>query len=451
MKKLLTTFIAILLGFNFSTFAATPIMPYSLEHVHGSSIVELGNGDILAVWFRAERERRDDDGQIEGAIWNAENGWSSHTVVAKTQNLPDTNPTVFIDQDGVLQLMWVAIQGNEWGGAILMQQRSEDYQHSQPGQIVWQAPQMVSVKPANDYDEGNPTAYETTLYAGYQSLRTQPLPELGNITWEAWALPYCLAVHDEAICHTWIQELQNKVIGVKHDGTLINIANPMETEIEEADTPDGHSYLPGRGGDRVRRSIGWMTRNFPLQLDSGRILLPLYSDFQEMSMVAISDDQGKTWHTSQPIVGFYNVQPSFIAKENGDIVAYMRDNGRVQRVYESTSRDKGETWTPAINNAYLAESGSGLQVLKLENDLWTMLVNDLVQDRYRLSLYISNNEGDSWQHAQIIAYDADGLDRFSYPAMLEDNGLLHITYTHQKRGTTDEKAILHTMLPVKAL
>src|SRR6202043_3628604 len=46
-----------------------------------------------------------------------------------------------------------------------------------------------------------------------------------------------------------------------------------------------------------------MTRIKPLKLASGRILLPLYSDGFNMAIVAISDDDGDTWHASLPIVG----------------------------------------------------------------------------------------------------------------------------------------------------
>jgi len=43
------------------------IFPFQNEHVHGSSIVVLPNGDMLAVWFQGSGERTADDVRIMGA------------------------------------------------------------------------------------------------------------------------------------------------------------------------------------------------------------------------------------------------------------------------------------------------------------------------------------------------------------------------------------------------
>jgi hypothetical protein len=69
--------------------------------------------------------------------------------------------------------------------------------------------------------------------------------------------------------------------------------------------------------DLSKRSTGWMTRIKPLRLSNGRILLPLYSDGYSMSMVALSDDDGETWHPSLPIAGRGNVQPALAQKRTG--------------------------------------------------------------------------------------------------------------------------------------
>ena len=50
--------------------------------------------------------------------------------------------------------------------------------------------------------------------------------------------------------------------------------------------------------DKLKRQLGWMTRTQPLMLDSGRILLPLYSDGFNVSLMAYTDDNGETWNAS---------------------------------------------------------------------------------------------------------------------------------------------------------
>jgi hypothetical protein len=40
-----------------ATISGEFIYPYQSEHVHGSSIVSLPNGDLLAAWFQGSGER----------------------------------------------------------------------------------------------------------------------------------------------------------------------------------------------------------------------------------------------------------------------------------------------------------------------------------------------------------------------------------------------------------
>jgi hypothetical protein len=73
--------------------------------------------------------------------------------------------------------------------------------------------------------------------------------------------------------------------------------------------------------------MGWMTRVHPFVLDNKRIIVPLYSDGFDFSIMAISDDGGRTWQASRPLISFGGVQPSLVQKRDGTLVAYMRDNG----------------------------------------------------------------------------------------------------------------------------
>ncbi|HSH16529.1 MAG TPA: exo-alpha-sialidase, partial [Verrucomicrobiae bacterium] len=48
-------------------FQSRLIFPAQEQHVHSSSLVELPNGDLLAVWFHGSGERTADDVVIQGA------------------------------------------------------------------------------------------------------------------------------------------------------------------------------------------------------------------------------------------------------------------------------------------------------------------------------------------------------------------------------------------------
>jgi len=204
------------------------------------SCLDLSNYYVAHVRKR-DGERRNDDSQIEGAIFdNSVGNWSDFVIVGKTKSLPNCNPALFVDRDGVLHLIWISPQGNHWDGSILFHRRSTNYQFKHPGDIEWTPPEMISVKPANEYVEGNPTEYERLVYDGYRYLRTEPIPELGGQTWEDWQVEPCSQVpgRDPQECLEWIPDLQDEVIGPN-----INISNPMEDEVTE--TPYWHSFLPG--------------------------------------------------------------------------------------------------------------------------------------------------------------------------------------------------------------
>ncbi|MEO8415702.1 MAG: sialidase family protein, partial [Ginsengibacter sp.] len=195
--------------------------------------------------------------------------------------------------------------------------------------------------------------------------------------------------------------------------------------------------------DLEKRSTGWMTRIKALKLAGDRILLPLYSDGFNMSMVAISDDDGDTWHASLPIVGRGNVQPALVQKKNGNILAFMRDNGDApSRVQMSESADNGYSWSAAQKTNIPNEASVELLVCK--DGRWAFVGNDEDDGRYRISLYLSDDEGQSWQWKRTLENDQEKNGRFSYPCLIQtDDGLLHISYSYSiGKGTESIKYVV---------
>src|SRR5205814_8471859 len=111
----------------------------------------------------------------------------------------------------------------------------------------------------------------------------------------------------------------------------------------------GESWLDAmhsRASDKLERRLGWMTRAHPFVLDRQRLIVPLYSDGFSFSLMAISDDWGKNWKTSTPLIAGGNIQPSIVKKKDGTLLTLMRDNGPPpKRLHRSESRDRGETWS----------------------------------------------------------------------------------------------------------
>ena len=356
------------------------IFPLQENHVHSSSIVELPNGDILSCWFEGSGERNADDVKIKGA--RLKNGEKQW---GKPFLLADTPE--FPDCNPVLFLN----PKNElflfW--IVIKSNRWEEsilkykksIQYESYGPPVWSWQDIILLKPGEDFKKST-------------ELKFNELPERG-VGWGEYAPLY-------------------------------------EKMLVEA------------AGDKTKRQSGWMTRTKPLLLNSGRILLPLYSDGFNFSIIAYSDDNGNRWKTSDPIVGYGNVQPSLTQRKNGDIVALMRDNGdRPNRVIQSISSDQGENWS-TVKDLNIYNPGSSLHTLHLSGEKWLMVNNNLEHGRNILNLNQSLDEGETWESIFEIENSDNQKDSFSYPTIIySKKKQIHLTYSYSSRG---QKTIMHAII-----
>lgn len=184
--------------------------------------------------------------------------------------------------------------------------------------------------------------------------------------------------------------------------------------------------------DRYFSRMGWMTRAHPVQLPSGRIIVPLYSDGYDFSLMTLTDDGGKTWSTSNPVVGPGAVQPTVVRRRDGSLVAYMRDNGPPpKRVLMSTSKDEGVTWTGAADTS-IPNPGSGLEAIVLRDGRWVMIYNDTEKGRHSLAVSLSADEGATWSRTRHLELDNSGrgAGSFHYPSIVQArDGSMHATYS----------------------
>lgn len=362
------------------------IFPFQNEHVHGSSIVMLPGGDMLAAWFQGSGERTADDVRVMGArLKKGAKTWSAPFLMADTKGIPDCNPVLFLNRKGKLFLFWIAVAANKWEYSILRFRTSSNYSGNDAP--VWEWQDNILLKP----DESFVKEVE-------KKFKEMPDNQAG---WAAYAPQY--------------------------DDMILSASK-----------------------DLMKRSFGWMTRIHPITLGSGRILLPLYSDGFNFSMVAISDDDGATWRPSLPIVGRGPIQPALAVKKNGTIVAYMRDSGDApNRVHVSTSADNGESWT--VSNKTDIPNEASVELCALKDGKWAFLGNDINDGRYKFSLYLSDDEGESWKWKFPVENDTEKKGSFSYPCLIQtDDGLLHMSYSYSLG--TGKKTIKHVVIdPSKIL
>ncbi|MBX3422481.1 MAG: exo-alpha-sialidase [Pirellulaceae bacterium] len=180
--------------------------------------------------------------------------------------------------------------------------------------------------------------------------------------------------------------------------------------------------------DKLYQRLGWQGRCKPTVLPSGRILLPLYSDTFSFSIMAISDDRGLTWHASEPLMGFGNIQPSVLRRNDGTLVAYMRENGPRRQVRVSESSDDGQTWGP-VGTIPIANPGSGLDAVQTRSGNWLLISNNTIVGRNRLAISVSKDEGQSWPITVLLEDQPKGA--YHYPAIIQTrDGKIHAVYSY---------------------
>jgi len=302
--------------------------------------------------------------------------------MADTPNLPDCNPVLFIDSEKTLWLFWIIVQDNEWGGSLLKYRTSRDYEGIGPPNWDWQ-----------------------------DVIHTRP----------------------EKLAEHFIKLLE----GAEEKLAPLIVAMPgLKDEIE--------AIRVGVNNKRTTR-LGWMTRIRPIITSDQRIMLGLYSDVFNCSLAAWTSDGGKTWECSEPILHpevnmLGNVQPSFAERKNGEIVAYMRDNGIPNYVRTAVSRDGGRTWGDHGMEQSIRDSGSSVAVEVLKSGAWILVNNDLIDGRHEISVHLSSDEGKTWSHKALIEQAEKDKGSFSYPCTLQtSDGNIHVTYSYKRddiKGST---------------
>ena len=126
------------------------IFPLQKQHVHGSSIVGLPNGDMLVTWFQGSGERHADDVQIMGArLTKGSNTWSTPFLLADTPFIPDCNPVLFLNHEKKLFLVWIAVQANQWEESVLRVLTTTYYIKEGPPNWTWQ--DNILLKPGEEF------------------------------------------------------------------------------------------------------------------------------------------------------------------------------------------------------------------------------------------------------------------------------------------------------------
>lgn len=407
------------------------IFPFQDKHCHASSIAELPNHDLLVVWFQGSGERTADDVKIMGARLNHRTGvWCEPFIMTDTPEFPDINPVLFIDKSERLWLVWYTVLAYQWESSLLKYRISENYMQK-TGAPEWKWQDVIHVKADGSAPEGigKNDFFVKTLERKYSEYH-ESLVASGAI------LPGGNGTVTEEM---WNSAIARYFENAKGTG-FIRPGTDVDENGEKVKTDLGYPLL---------RRIGWQTRNKPIFIGK-KMLLPLYSDGFDFSLIAITNDQGATWSFSEPIVGAGSIQPALLLCKDSTITALMRDNGPApHRLMRSTSSDVGKTWS-TVTDTEIPNPGSAADVITLKSGNWAMVLNDTDDGRHRLSVWLSEDEGQTWPFRKSLVDAIPGSEtRAHYPAIIQgSDGLLHVSYTNQipaKDGKGNVKNIAHAV------
>ena len=395
------------------------VLPFIDSHVHGATIVELPNGDFLSAWFQGSGERWSDDVAIMGArLDKTTKTWSESFLMADVPDFPDINPVLFIDAEERLWLVWYTVIANQWSTSLLKYRISEDYLEA--GAPTWDWQDVIHVKPGDESGNG------IQLNDKFVKSVERQIEEIANTLTDTSHI---------SLWYKWGDRMLSKARGEDFmtRGTLIDSVNGNKNQ------KMGYPYF---------RRMGWQTKNKAVIVDHKRIILPLYSDGFDFSIMAITDNGGKNWIFSEPLVGAGNIQPSIVFKSDGTMLAYMRDNGPPpEKMQVAHSADKGLSWS-IVKDSDLPNPGSGADFVTLENGHWLAAYNDGLHGngRQSLAISISINEGESWDFTRHVERETKGENEatsFAYPSVIQaKDRSIHLVYSYQKpheNGISQEK------------
>jgi predicted neuraminidase len=344
--------------------SAELIFPLRSDHNHAPGVVECPSGDLFVTWYRGSGERTADDVAVYGA-------WRKMGSAAWGEPVMLADTPGFPDCNTALfidstQRLWLFYP------TILAN--------------TWESC-LTNFKVASRFSEPGPPSWERE---GIILLKPDDFSAEANSLLD------------------------------KHIASL-----QVELSAERKARLDG---LRKRLGDKLFQRLGWQPRCKPTLLPSGRMLLPLYSDTFSISIMAITDDGGKTWMAGKPLIGFGNIQPAVLRRGDGTLVAYMRENGGRRKVRVAESKDDGVTWGP-VGVSELPNPGSGLDGVRLASGTWLLVYNDTTQGRSSLAVSLSADEGRTWSATRHLEKEATGS--YHYPAVTQGaDGTIHCVYSY---------------------
>lgn len=175
---------------------------------------------------------------------------------------------------------------------------------------------------------------------------------------------------------------------------------------------------------------GFLAKNKPIKLSSGKIVVPIYSEIEFCPYVIIVDDINRcieSKYVAETMARGKAIQPVIVELEPKKLLMYCRTNQGT--IWKSISYNDGFTWS-ICEPTIIPNPNSAIDLLKISSGELIMVFNSSEKDRHSLRVALSSNGGDTWSYFKDIE---KGKGEYSYPCLIQDsNKSFHIVYTESR-------------------
>lgn len=146
-------------------------------------------------------------------------------------------------------------------------------------------------------------------------------------------------------------------------------------------------------------NLSTLAKGLPVFFDNGDIGLPVYHEmagkFGELLVLSATGEVRRKIRLDH---GSRSLQPVIVVKDAQQAVALQRFAGETTppRAWRSETRDAGRSWSP-VEASGLANPNSALAALALDDGRLIAVANDTEDERLRLSLLASEDDGRHWR------------------------------------------------------
>ncbi|NOZ86054.1 MAG: hypothetical protein GXP49_07290 [Deltaproteobacteria bacterium] len=195
----------------------------------------------------------------------------------------------------------------------------------------------------------------------------------------------------------------------------------------------------------LREEWRWMTRNHPLRMSSGELLLPCYNEREYIpAFLVSSNDFEKDWKEitmdmNNLIPFLQQIQPTVIRKKDGSLLALNRNEtslgGDNRRATMMSSLDNGRTWSdPELSE--VPNSGVGIEMITLEDGNVVLAFDNSPNRRFPVAAALSEDEGRTWSHVAVLNDECPEGKRcgYGYTSIAQNprDKSLWVSYTYNR-------------------